>query len=86
MSRFNFLATRVRLHRIALLMVMFAAVPAAAQEVVVTINMNSCWNACSLAASEAYNDNIDNGANPADAEETAMNVLNACMHFCEGPY
>ncbi len=42
MSRFNPFHALFR--RVALLAVMFAAVPAAAQEVVVTINMNSCWN------------------------------------------
>ena len=87
MSRFNFLSARVRLHRVALLAVMLVAVPAAAQEVVVTINMNSCWNACSLEASRAYNDLVNiAGHSEGDAMDQAQRVFEACMYFCEGPY
>ena len=86
MSRFNFLAARVRLHRVALLAVMLVAVPAAAQEVVVTINMNSCWNVCGLAASQTYNDWIDNDRSEADASAASEEHFNSCMYFCEGPF
>ncbi len=84
MARFNPFHALFR--RVALLVVMFAAVPAAAQEVVVTINMNSCWNVCGLAASRTYNDWIDDNRSEADAAAAAEGHFNACMYHCEGPY
>ncbi len=84
MSRFNPFHARFR--RVALLAVVLCTVPVAAQEVVVTINMNSCWNACSLAASRTYNDWLDNDRSEADASAAAETHFNDCMYFCEGPY
>lgn len=101
MSRFNPFHTLARIvapqapstksrarwfRRAALLVVMLAAVPMAAQEVVVTINSNSCWNACSLAASRTYNDWIDNNRSEEDAPAAAETHFNSCMYFCEGPF
>ena len=84
MSRFNPFPAVFR--RVALLVVMFAAVPAAAQEVVVTINMNSCWNVCGQAASQTYNDWVDNGRSEDEAAAAANNHFDSCMYYCEGPY
>ena len=86
MSRLNFLAVRVRLHRVALLAIMLSAVPAVAQEVVVTISMNSCWNVCSRAASQAYYDWLDNGETEEAAAEVANMLFEGCTYSCEGPY
>lgn len=85
MSRFNPFHALFR--RVVLLVVMLAAVPAAAQEVVVTINMNSCWNACSSEASRTYNDWREiQGASHDDAMAEALAHLDECMGGCEGPY
>ena len=76
-----------KFRRIVVLAVMFSAGPLAAQEVTVTINMNSCWNACSLEASRTYNDWMEiQGASHDDAMAEAQAHLDECMEGCEGPY
>ncbi len=75
------------LRRIVALALVLSAVPATAQEVVVIINMNSCWNACSSEASRTYNDWVEiQGASHDDAMAEALAHLEECMEGCEGPY
>ena len=75
-----------RFRRIVATAMLLAAVPAAAQEVIVRINPNSCWNVCGLAASQTYNDWIDNGRSEAEAMTAAEGHFNTCMYYCEGPF
>ena len=53
MSRFN--PFRARFRRVALLAVLLSTAPVAAQEVVVSVSMNTCWNACTRTASIIFN-------------------------------
>ena len=87
MSRSNSLTPRVRFPGLALLVAVLTSMPVAAQEVIVSINMNSCWNACSAEASRTYNDWREiQGASHDDAMAEALAHLDECMEGCEGPY
>lgn len=85
MSRFNpFTTPLARRLRIAVFAVMLAGVPLAAQEVVVTISMNTCWNTCSRMAGEIYNHYFyDVWASHEFALDAAEDALDDCLEWSE---
>ncbi|WP_419861685.1 hypothetical protein [Candidatus Palauibacter sp.] len=84
MSRFNPFHARFR--RVALLLVLLTASSVAAQEVVVTISSNTCWNSCSEQASEVYNGMSGGTGDERYAAYIAEVIFEDCMAYCEWNY
>ena len=59
--------------------VFMLAAPAVAQEVVVTISSDPCWEGCHSEASESYNDDRDAGIRHTIAHREAAAEYDECM-------
>jgi len=62
-----------------IMIVFMLAAPAVAQEVVVTVSTDPCWEGCHSAASESYNEDRDAGVRHTTAHREASAEYDECM-------